>query len=269
MKNNILILGVVVTGLILVAFKFKKAETVKCNERATLVSSVPEFTTGIYDFSHIVKPEELVYKIDTRYIANISKTELNIAKTIIDILPSKATHSIDSYQYARVSILDDFRETDRRELGDSEVLTDAQLGLLQSTRDSENIYIRADYKNRYSEDGMLVNNYLTYFISVVPHQQAIYQVDKVELIQYLKENTKDEVKVIQRDGLKPGKVAFTISKKGMVTNVELTSTSGYESVDNKLVKLIKNMPGSWTPATNVAGDKVEQELIFFFGLEGC
>jgi hypothetical protein len=33
--------------------------------------------------------------------------------------------------------------------------------------------------------------------------------------------------------------------------------------------MITNMPGKWNPATNSKGEKVDQELVFFFGRQGC
>lgn len=54
-----------------------------------------------------------------------------------------------------------------------------------------------------------------------------------------------------------------------IAHVKLTETSGYTSVDKGLVELITTMTGKWDPATNSKGESVNQELVFFFGLEGC
>jgi len=83
------------------------------------------------------------------------------------------------------------------------------------------------------------------------------------------ENSKEKTAIIKRDKLQPGRVSFTVTKDGAIKNVKLTSTSGYTSVDKTLVELITKMPKKWKPATNSKGDKVDQELVFFFGVAGC
>jgi hypothetical protein len=266
MKKSILIVSLVIGSFSLMAFKFMNSKKVTCIKNEASIVSNQTIANNFLDFSNIVDPRDLLYKVESRFLSTISKSDLDKAKTIIDILPENATKYIDSYYYARVSILDDHVETDRREISDSEVLTEAQINLIQSTNDSGNIYIRSDYKN---ESGLREHNYLTYFISIVPDQQAKYQDGDDSLIEYLRKNSEEQVKIIRKDGLKGGKVRFTISKEGKLADVSLTSTSGYESVDKRLIEIIENIPGQWTPAANENGELVDQELGFFFGVMGC
>ena len=207
------------------------------------------------------------YNIDSRYIATITKEDLYKAKSIIDILPEKATKSITSFQAVKVSILDNDQETS--EIGVDDVLTTAQIKLLQSTDYSTNIYIKADCRSKNAFMGGFDKKHLTYFITIIPEKEAEFKGGHDALIDYLKESSKEETAIIKQDHLRPGKVSFTITKKGTPANVKLTSTSGYPSVDEALVELIMTMPGKWDPATNSKGEKVDQELIFFFGLQGC
>ncbi|MEL7004495.1 MAG: hypothetical protein AAFN93_17440 [Bacteroidota bacterium] len=60
-----------------------------------------------------------------------------------------------------------------------------------------------------------------------------------------------------------------VTKNGTLENVRLTATSGYPSVDELMVELIDSLPAKWNPAENSEGEKVDQELVFFFGLMGC
>jgi len=264
MKKNLILLSFLIAGLSFMAFKYMAPKETKCKIVAKPMTMNQEVFTDFLNFDYPADPDELLYKVESRFLARISKSELDKAKTIIDILPRKATNNIQAYNYSRVSILDDHIETDRRAIADNEILTKAQINLIQSTNDSGNIYIRSDYENKNG-----LNDYLTYFISVVPEQQAFYNDGYASLINYLKANTAEEVKVITKDGLKGGKVQFTITKEGLISNVSLTSTSGYKSVDKVLVETIENIPGEWTPASNGSGKKVDQEYVFFFGMEGC
>ena len=207
---------------------------------------------------------DLYYNVDSRFLTTITKENLHKAKSIIDILPEKATNSIVSYQSVQVDIIDKASEP-----GDGDVLNAAQLKLLQSADYSTNIYIRSDYKTKNADSGELEDSYLTYYITIIPEKEAEFTSGHDALIEYLKENSKEKTAIIKKDKLQPGKVSFTVTKEGIIENVKLTATSGYPSVDKELVKIITNMPEKWNPATDPKGEKVDQKFIFFFGLQGC
>ena len=52
-------------------------------------------------------------------------------------------------------------------------------------------------------------------------------------------------------------------------DVILISSSGYDSIDERMVGLITDLPGKWKPAENLKGQKVDEQLVFSFGLIGC
>ncbi len=270
MRKNLLILGLLIGSLSFMAFKFLNSNKVtSCNQDITSIKSSPKIEGDFFTLSHILNPNDLIYKVESRFLHTISKSDLNKAKSIVDLVPKKATQSIESYHYSRVSLLDDHVETDRRAYAENEVLTALQINLLQSVNDSDNIYVRSDFIRKDSYAATLDNSYLTYFVSVVPDQKAEYQEGHESLIQYLRKSSEEQIKVITKDGLRGGKVRFTITKDGMIDKVKLTSTSGYESVDKTLVEIIENIPGNWTPASTEKGEKVDQEFVFFFGVMGC
>jgi TonB family protein len=263
MKKSILIFCTVLVTFSLMAFGYmNRGNTVTAQEETSSTK------TAIFnnDFLYPINPQadsDLFYKVDSRFIATITKEKLHNATSIIDILPEKATKSRESYQNARVSILGNDSET--TELGESDVLNPAQLELLQSTDYSTNIRVTSIGREKHK----LVDDSLVYYLTVIPEQEAKFSGGHDALIKYLKENSKEKTGIIQQDQLKPGKVNFTVTKNGRIANVELSSTSGYPSVDKALVELITNMPEKWNPATNSKGEKVDQELVFFFGMEGC
>ncbi|NRA13774.1 MAG: hypothetical protein HRT57_17675 [Crocinitomicaceae bacterium] len=78
-----------------------------------------------------------------------------------------------------------------------------------------------------------------------------------------------EVSKIKESDLKPGKAFFTVTKEGKITNIRLDSSSGHVSIDVKMIKLIKSIPDEWEPAKNSKGEKVDQELVYSFGIKGC
>lgn len=267
MKKSTLIISTVLLAMGLMAFGFSNWDGTNTGLEIQKCIKEVETTSELANLKKENEKLDLLYDVDSRFIATITKKDLHNAQSIIDILPENATVASAKYKYARVSILEDVTETES-EQGLNEILNDAQKKLLQTVDYSTNIYIRADFKvgNEFFETPQ--NDYLTYFITVVPEKEAEFSKGQDALLDYLRENSKEETSIITSDKLKAGKVHFTITKEEEIANVYLSSTSGYESVDKALIKLIKNMP-SWNAATNSKGEKVDQELIFFFGLKGC
>ena len=211
--------------------------------------------------------EDLVYDVDSRFMHTITMEELNKAKTIFDIYPKKAAITVDSYESVLVSTVNS--ESEIKEFGFNEILNKGQLELIKSFDYSTNFYVQADYLIKNEKTGEMSREYIVYYITIVPEQEAVYIDGKNALISYLKNGTSDKTSIIKRDKLKSGQVSFTVSKEGKIKNVELWSTSGYPTVDEELLKTVTNIPGKWVPATNSKGEKVDQEFVFFFGLQGC
>lgn len=266
MKKSILIFCTVFTSISLMAFGYINWNHSTTNSKET---SCNKTLIDHKDLSKTVFSEpviDLVYKIDSRFIARITKESLINAKSIIDIVPEEATSYRKSYQNSRISILHEHSET--TEVGTSDVLNLAQRKLLQSTNYSNNIRVTSICK-KISGTGNLIDDSLVYYITIIPEKEAAYESGQQALIDYLRENSRKETAGITKDKLQPGKVLFTVTKDGTISNVKLSSTSGYDTVDNTLVDLVRSIPGSWIPATNGQGQAVDQELVFFFGLQGC
>ncbi len=214
---------------------------------------------------------DLFYRIGNRW-STMTKEDLNQAKSIIDILSGEATRMRDSYKNVTVSVLHndkDVRDIKTSEIGQSEVLNAAQIKLLRSCGYSTNIRITALNRLKNAPPGKFEYDSLVHYLTIIPEKEAEFAGGLNALIEYLKESSKEKVAIIEEDQLQPGKVFFTITKEGSIENVKVISTSGYPSVDKELVKIISNMPEKWNPAANSIGEKVDQEFVFFFGIEGC
>lgn len=268
MKKSILIICAGLITFSIAAYGYiNRANTETVSEKP----ACRQAAVAVNDFLNpinLIQPKlDLVYKVDSRFATRITKEKLHKATSIIDILPEEATQSREAYQYSTVSILHNDGET--TEVGQSEVLNTAQLQLLQSVDYSNNIRVTSICKRKDAYTGALIEDKLVYYITVIPEKEAEFTIGQDALIEYLKENSKEKTAIITQDKLRAGQVSFTITKKGTIQDVTLDSTSGFPSVDEVLVEMINNMPEKWEPATNSKGKKVDQELVFFFGLEGC
>jgi len=260
MKKSILIVSAVFTTISLMAFGFLKTETPNKQETAANKTETNPVKTRAVTF---------FYDVDSRFMSTVTKEKLHNATSLLDFLPKAQTNQVEIYQSVQVIILDDYHPTDLRATGKDEMLTAAQLELLQTVDYSANILIRADFQEKNKVTGVLSHNYFTPHITIVPEKEASYIFGKAALINYLKVNSKEKIAHVEPGNLKGGKLYFTVTKDGNIANVELAATSGYPTVDEAMLKLMTTTPGMWIPAENANGEKVAQKLVFSFGTIGC
>ena len=267
MKKSILITGAVLITFSLMSVGFINWDGNKPIDKHT--SSEKNIKKRI-NFLDIIKEPvepELIYDIKSRFNYTVNKEKLFKAKTIVDLLPEDATREVVSYNLVLVTIVDYEKETPIT--GNDENLTPEQLQLIQGMKYSTNMYITAYCTKKNANNERLENHKIVYYMTITPEKEAEYIEGHESLIDYLKKNSKEETSIIERDQLKPGRVSFTVSKNGTIDKVTLNSSSGYPSVDENLIELISNTSQKWTPASNAKGEKVDQELYFFFGKAGC
>ena len=266
MKKSAIMFCTVLTSFSLMAFGYMNWSNPKvCNNETSCIKKV-DSDDDLAISCYKQKDLDLVYQVSSRFTNLITEENLHNAKSIIDILPIKATRSVENYSNVTVAVI--HNEGELIKTSKDEILNPAQLKLLQTTDCTSNIHITANYKNK-NEESNYNNNELVYYMSILPEKQAEYTEGYDALIEYLKTNSKEKSAIIEKGNLKPGKVSFTITTEGLVSDVKLTSTSGYTSVDKTLVELMTSLPGKWYSATNSKGEKVNQEMVFFFGLVGC
>jgi hypothetical protein len=205
------------------------------------------------------------YDVNSRYMATITKDKLFKATSVLDIVPQNAEWQNIPFETVAVAVLQNDNEI--REIGNDKELNVAQINLLKSTDYSTDFYIRGRGKNNHPKTGK-IEDYV-YYLTIVPEKEAEYTIGNDAFIAYLKENSKEQIKYVEESLLRPGKIQFTITKEGTIENVELISTSGYFNIDSMMIELISNSPGKWKPAENSVGEKVNQKLVFSFGMMGC
>jgi hypothetical protein len=216
----------------------------------------------------VTKKPDFIYDVQSRFLTRVSMTTVLEAKSIIDILPSAATEGIDSFKNVKVALVP-VNGDEIIEMGENRTLNASQLKLLKTVDYSTNFCIRAEFKHENPNTGELEDDYVVYYMSIVPETEAVFKSGNGSLIDYFKKNSKKEVAKIGNAKLKAGKVHFTVNKQGEITNIMLASTSGFSAIDEKMISLIKSIPGEWEPAMNSKGEKVDQELVYSFGIMGC
>lgn len=210
---------------------------------------------------------QFYYDVDSRFIKTVTKSNLTQAETVFELFTENEIEGIESLRDVKIRIVTEGHG--RYVKGKANTLNSAQKELFNSIDYSTNFCIEAFSKKRIPNSSVVVEYCFVYYITVIPEKEALYQNGQAALLHYLKENSKEEIADVTKDKLTSGKVRFTISKTGEITSTVLESTSGYDSIDDKMISLIKNLPGKWHPASNSIGENVDQELVFSFGTIGC
>jgi hypothetical protein len=271
MKNSILLFGAVIITFSLMAYGSMNWNNDGTSTRELSTCNPVISESGIVNSMNKEDDLELFYNVRNRW-STMTKEDLNKVESIFDILREDPKHARDSFRNVRVDILDndrDVRDVRISEMGQSEILNKAQLELLHSLDYSTNVRISALDKKTNVITGEVIVDSVLHYMTIIPEQEAEFKGGFEVLIQYLKESTKEKAAFIEKYKLQPGKVFFTVTKNGAISNVEIIATSGYPSVDKELVNTITNMPRKWNPAANSKGENVDQEFVFFFGSEGC
>ncbi len=212
---------------------------------------------------------EIVYDLDSRFLLTVTKEQLRAARSIHDIVPGHLKQEHVSYSAVSIRILEDDKYTDLVVVGSDHVLSAAQLELLRSLDYSSNFMIRAEYSETNPANGSIGQYDFTPHLTIVPEHEAANSLGKEAMIAHVRNGTSAFAYVVDAKALRSGKVYFTVAKDGAVSGIRLSESSGYPLLDEKVMELVHTLPGSWTPATNAAGEAVEQVFVFSFGAVGC
>lgn len=268
MKKNILVFSAVTASVSLMAFGFLSSNSSKDEQMITSGSNPVSLKNDFQNlFSKLVKTENFFYAVGTRFNATVSMEDLRNARSVSDIIPKEADWAQYPIQTMRVSFGEDELETTA--IGYGLLLNEQQKKLLHSLQYSDDFHFSASCK---AKDGTRSNPEffdLVYYLTVTPEKWAVYEGGNDLLINYLKENTKQQIATIEEDKIRSGKLRFTVTKEGWVSDLILESTSGYSEIDDVMTMLMKNLPKRWIPASNSDGESVDQELVFSFGTIGC
>jgi len=267
MKKKILV-STSFVALSLVAFGF--INWTKCADHENTTCNPSETTKTTFRSIHKkagADKSPFHYEVSTRFVNRITLHDLRNAKTISDLTPKGATYGMSSFTDVHINILDGDKKLSAE--GSDHVLSSAQMELLKNAGYSTNFNIEAFCKHINEKTGKLEKYCFVYYITVIPEKEAEYEKGNKALIQFLKEKSQDIVKNISEDELKPGKISFVVTKSGSIEEIQLDTSSGYVSIDKKMIELMNNLPAQWIPAENESGEKVNQKLVYSFGLIGC
>ncbi len=209
------------------------------------------------------------YDLDSRFLLTVTKDQLRAAKTIHDIVQEHLGQEGASYSSVSIRTVEREGGTEIVVSGTDQVLDAEQLKFLWSLDYSDSFVIQAWSRPINGAAETTSSNYFTPHVTIVPEQEAANSLGREALIAHVQNGTSVFAYMVDAKTLRSGKVHFTVDKAGTVSAIRLSASSGYPALDTRVMELMNTLPGTWKPATNGAGEAVEQEFVFSFGTVGC
>jgi len=270
MKKRVLIISAAVITVSITVFSVMFFNNLKSNETTQLENNTVAMNTEVDNKMANRIFTDFIYDIGPRFNP-IKKKDLDAIRSFNDLIDLEHAQRIVDYKSISVIKIIDDKESNIRETGKSDALTNKQLEFIKASNYSTNLTFSAYLTEKNSETGTIENTHWRPYFTVIPEKQAEYSEGKEVLKKYLKESSKSsrDKANVDPEKLQAAKLFFTVTKKGTIENVRLDRTSNYPLVDKTMIELIKNTPGTWKSAENLEGKKVDQELVVSFGLMGC
>lgn len=216
------------------------------------------------------EPVDFAYDVDFRFMNRVSKYDLGQAQTIWDILPCGPLDEHERCLSVQVNSYHEKADNWMKASHSGDVLSDHQKYILSSLDYGDSFSITGSIEKKNSKGCRSTStDTLVYYMSVIPETPATYKEGKDNLLNYLKNNSKESIMIVGTDYVEPGRITFTIDANGMISRVEMASSCGYKTIDQKMLSLIASIPGQWNPAKNNAENTVSQTLTLFYGNMGC
>jgi len=200
----------------------------------------------------------------------IKKSDLAKALTASSFLPKEHLERISSFNSVGLRLIPDEKSYEKGIYTNGEMLSSEQLKQLNNLPYSTNFVIdihtgRYDPKNGIT----LGEDHYTPHFTLVPETQAEYKEGLGALYQFLRLNSQEQIDQIDGEKLGPGRIYVTVGKDGKLTNVELKHPSQQPALDERVLELMRTLPGEWQSARDMNGKSVEQTLVLFYGIMGC
>jgi hypothetical protein len=214
-------------------------------------------------------PTPIFYDLGSRFLLTVTKEQLRAAKTVDDIVPGQLEQGGLSYTSVSIRTIEREDGTEIVVPGTDTVLNAEQRKLLWSLDYSDNFMIRVMARANSGGAGTTSTDHFTPHVTIVPEQEAANSLGMEAMIAHVQNGTAAFAYLVDAETLRSGKVHFTVDKAGTVSGFRLSESSAYPALDKRVLELLNTLPGTWTPATNAAGEAVEQEFVFSFGTVGC
>lgn len=234
-----------------------------------ILKSINLFQTLASDKEETEKLAHLFKGLAPRF-SPIKKSELANSLTARAFLPKEQLERISRFNSVGLRLIPDEKTYEEGIFTNGELLSSDQLKQLNNLPYSTNFVIDI-HTDRYDpRNGQTIGkDHYTPHFTLVPETQAEYLEGLGALYQFLRLNSQEQIDQIDEEQLGPGRIYLTVGKEGKLIKVELKNSSQQPALDERVLELMRSLPGEWKAAEDVNGKHVEQTLVLFYGIMGC
>ncbi|MCP9769788.1 hypothetical protein EGI22_17930 [Lacihabitans sp. LS3-19] len=266
MKKNIIIFSTLIAFISISAFTYKKWNS---TQNFDLNPQNPQNSVFFDKYLFKTLDNAIYYNVESRFKLTVSKDKLSNPTTFLDTFSKIANESSENISSTSIAKLKEDMLPFKSEDAENNSLNESQIKLLKSLDYQDNVLLKILIKKENPNTGKNVTRLLTHYLTIVPEKVAEYSLGKEAFIDFIRKNTVSETQNIKKDKIGSGRISFVVKEDGEIANLKIDNESKLKTLDDKLLKLLNNSPGKWNPARNALGEPVAQELIFFFGNQGC
>jgi TonB family protein len=272
MKTSVKIISITIAIVGFTAFGFiaEITDTITSNSKIEIESIRPEsldekkIDLGLSELKSSSVNSDLPYIVrrsfSKRNSVPITMKKLYNAAFINDVIKKPASDWITGYQTYEVSRTINGKEI--KAASSNATLTKEQKQIFNSVSLGAEVLVSANYTSN------IVNKQINVSLVVIPEKEAEYIGGYDNMINYLKENSPEDLSAKNFKLLPQISITFNVNESGKTENVKMTNTSGNTEVDELLLELVQKMP-NWNPATNINGTVVKQNFVLEIGQFGC
>jgi hypothetical protein len=271
MKKQIFIYSTLALAAFLTAYGFisdSNAQVVSAKGNSTDYSSSCNAVAAFVAPDFVAMKTEFFYDMGPRF-RPMKKSYLNKAASVSEFLEPQELERFNTFKKISVIKIKPDYSTERRVDVLGTEFSEDQLEFIRSLEYSDSFYIKAYYEGHSNVTGLEENDYFSPHFTVAPEKSAKYSEGMAALLDHFRVNNAELTKSLDQNKLMPAKLFLTVNGSGEVENVYLKHSCGFDQIDERMIKLAKNLPGKWEAAENESGEKVDQELVISYGLVGC
>ncbi len=261
---------ILIIGYLLSGFVSRKSSAIRSVSKYEIEIKNKYMGYGLIGEEATKEMPGLMYIVKDRSGRPITEEKIKAAKSLSDIIEYYPSNWIKDY--TSVEIIKKYQGEEIKVVGKNETFTNSQRNMFKTITSGDEVLITVNYNTRNPVTNDKEKRQIKVTFNVTPEVAAEYVGGYDEMITYLNDHSLDEFSKKNLEELQFSTILFTVRENGQVDNVRIDKTSGYDDIDDILVRIITEMP-KWTAARNAKGVNVSQEFQFNFGLsnvaDGC